>query len=42
MGILMAKSPKEIQYDHPAYKAWMEREKKAIAREMRELTKKKK
>lgn len=35
----MAKSPKEIQYDHPAYKAYMKREKEAIAREMKQLKK---
>lgn len=34
----MAKSPKEMQYDHPAYKAYMAREKKAVAREMKALT----
>ena len=34
----MAKSPKEMQYDHPAYKAWMKREKEAIAREQKALT----
>lgn len=34
----MAKSPKEMQYDHPAYKAYMKREKEAVAREMKALT----
>lgn len=33
----MAKSAKEIQYDHPAYKAYMKREREAIAREEKEL-----
>lgn len=35
----MAKSPKEIQYDHPAYKAYMKREKEAIERENKRLMK---
>lgn len=33
------KNPRVDQYDHPAYKAYMKREKEAIAREMKALTK---
>jgi len=40
MGILMGKA-KDIMYNHPSYKAWMEKERKAIEKEMKELTKKK-